>query len=159
MTKVVVDFNVPDNKVDAFAAWLQRVTGEEDYGIVEGYRADDHVSRRRALQAFADEMELTLRRHDHKTGWREKAIDALFRLLLLEVEEAKVAMEFFNTREARAELIDVANFCLIVYDRLGAYKEDDIVPAVIAMEASNRLTSNKAEQERIKKEQGIEPTS
>lgn len=117
-TKVVVEFSVKDR--DAFLAALQTATsyngGMRD--LVIGYRADDHVQRRSALETFANQMEIKLRKNDHKTGWREKPIEALFKLLLLEVEEFKVAYDYFTVGEARPELVDIANFALIVSDRL-----------------------------------------
>ena len=74
---------------------------------------------REPLGDFAYQMELKLRKNDHKTSWRRQPIEALFRLLALEIEEFKVSDEFFNVEEARKELIDVSNYCLILYDRLG----------------------------------------
>jgi hypothetical protein len=40
-------------------------------------------------------------------------------MMLLELEEFKCALEFFEVSDARKELIDVANYACIVYDRLG----------------------------------------
>jgi hypothetical protein len=115
---ISVNFNVQDEKREDFIQWLQQVTTTGPTCLL-GYRADDIVNRREALQRFANEMETVLRRHDHKTSWRERPIEALVRLLFLELEEFKVALEFFETKDARKELIDCANFCLIVWDRLG----------------------------------------
>lgn len=116
--RVNVEFQVKDR--EAFLTALQTATsyngGMRD--MVIGYRADDHVQRRSTLETFTGAMELKLRKNDHKTGWREKPIEALFKLLLLEIEEFKVAHEFFTVAEARPELVDIANFSLIVWDRL-----------------------------------------
>lgn len=123
-TKVVVEFSVKDR--DAFLIALQTATsyngGMRD--LVIGYRADDHVQRRSALETFANQMEIKLRKNDHKTGWREKPIEALFKLLLLEIEEFKVSYEYFTVGEARPELVDIANFALIVSDRLSLLDQD-----------------------------------
>lgn len=77
---------------------------------------------RPVLKDFADLMELKLAKNDHKTSWRELPVEALFRLLMLEIEEFKVAHEFLGHVEARKELVDIANFCLILHDRLGIDK-------------------------------------
>ncbi len=120
--KVHIEFNVADGKREEFLHWLSAVTGgglghAADH--VEGFRADDQVERRAALRLFVDQMELKLRKNEHKSNWKEKPIEALFKLLLLEIEEFKVAYEFFGVNEARPELVDVANFALICWDRLG----------------------------------------
>lgn len=117
--KISVEFTVPLGKRDAFLAALEAWDKKTETGFDFGYRADDYVQRRRALSLFVDQMELKLRANDHKTTWREKPIEALFRLMLLEIEEFKVAHEFFTISESRPELVDVANFCVILWDRLG----------------------------------------
>lgn len=100
-----------------------------------GYRIDDGVSKREALRKFADEMELKLRKNDHKSDWREKPIQALFKLLLIELEEFKALYDYFPTAEARRELVDVANFCMIVHDRMGDLVQR--VPAKLQEESEN----------------------
>lgn len=83
------------------------------------------VELRPAVRAFAEAMELKLRKHDgKKTHWRMQPIEALVRLMMLEVEEYKVADEFFSVKEARTELVDIANYALIVYDRLTLVNQD-----------------------------------
>lgn len=72
---------------------------------------------------FAIAMEAKLRKHDHKTTWKGKPIEALKRLLLLEIEEFKVAHEFFDADEATAELVDIGNYALILRDRIRIEKE------------------------------------
>lgn len=72
---------------------------------------------------FALAMEAKLRKNDGKTHWREKPIEALKRLMLLEVEEFKVAHEFFDASEAMKELVDIANYALILRDRIRIEKE------------------------------------
>ena len=114
--KVTVEFSIADGKHDQFIADLQAFTGLMDY--IQGYRADDQVARRQALARFVDQMELKLRKNDHKKNWREKPLQALIALMLLEVEEFKVAYEHFAVEEARPELVDIANFAMIVWDRL-----------------------------------------
>lgn len=117
--KIVVEFTVQDGKRDEFLAQLQAADSKDMFAACQGFRADDYVSRREALVKFVDAMELKLRKNDHKTNWRTQPVEALIRLMLLELEEFKVADEFFTVAEARTELTDVSNYALIVYDRLG----------------------------------------
>jgi hypothetical protein len=80
---------------------------------------------RPAVRAFAEAMELKLRKHDgKKTHWREQPIEALVRLLVLELEEFKIADDFFNVAEARTELKDIANYAMILDDRLAMIDQD-----------------------------------
>lgn len=111
---VHVAFTVPDGKSGDLIKMLQTHDN-----VSVGFRADDYVSRRAALVAFVDQMELKLRKNDHKQNWREQPVEALFRLMMLEVEEFKVAHEFFPVDAARRELVDIANYALILWDRLG----------------------------------------
>ncbi len=76
-----------------------------------------HVVRREVVE-FAMAMEAKLRKKDGKTHWRERPIEALMRLMLLEVEEFKVAHEFFGPDEAMDELRDIANYAMILWDRI-----------------------------------------
>lgn len=77
------------------------------------------ITLRPEVAAFAVAMELKLRKNDHKTTWRDKPVEALVRLMVLELEEFRVAHEFFDTRDSRGETVDIANFAMIVWDRLG----------------------------------------
>ena len=121
--RVVVEFQVTDR--DKFLKSLQTWDeNEEDFNYCTGFRADDYVSKRQALVAFVDAMETKLRKNDHKTGWREKPVEALFKLLKLEIAEFEVAFEFFSIKEARTELVDTSNFCMMVWDRLGTLDQE-----------------------------------
>lgn len=122
--KVHVEFSVPKGRRDEFLKHLQTWDEGSSIPFIVTFRADDYVARREALVKFVDQMELKLRKNEHKKNWREKPIEALFRLLMLEVEEFKVAHEFFTVEEARPELVDVANFALICWDRLGLLEQE-----------------------------------
>lgn len=80
------------------------------------------------LAAFVERMEAKLRKNDHKNetpeGWHDLPIDGLLKLMHLEIEEFKVADDFFAVKRARAELVDVANFAMIVDDRLSTLDQD-----------------------------------
>lgn len=124
MTKEIIHvaFTVPAGGRERFLMWLQSVSEQGEKGSVGeplGYRADDTLQRRAALQSFADRMETVLRKHDSKSSWRTDPIDMLVRKLKLELMEFEVAYDFQRWEEARNEAVDLANFCLIVFDRLG----------------------------------------
>lgn len=121
--KVVIEFTVINR--EKFLAAIQKWDdqGSDDTYIV-GFRADDALDKRVPLRIFMDAMEVKLRKNEHKTTWREKPIEALFRLMQLEMEEFRVALEFFAIKEARAELPDIANFAMFLYDRLGMLDQD-----------------------------------
>ncbi len=118
--RVIVEFEVlsghRDRFLDALKEWDDR---REEKSPVLGFRADDALDKRVPVKVFSDAMEQVLRRHENKTTWREKPIEALFKLLRLEVEEASVALDHFSAAEARHEMVDIGNFACILYDRLG----------------------------------------
>lgn len=76
------------------------------------------LTPRPEVMEFAVAMEEKLRKKDGKTHWRERPIEALTRLMLLEVEEFKVAHEFFGADESMDELRDIANYAMILWDRI-----------------------------------------
>lgn len=111
---VYVAFTVHD--VERFEAQLQAACEHDDN--VVGLRTGQSMEHRPALKQFADQMEEKLKKNDSKTHWRELPVEALFRLLNIELEEYRVAHEFLTVKEARTELVDVANYALILWDRL-----------------------------------------
>ena len=78
---------------------------------------------RPVLAEFAALMEMKLRKNDHKSSWKELPVEALFKLLMLEIEEFRIAHEYLSIEEARGELIDCAAYCMILHDRLGMVKK------------------------------------
>ncbi len=122
---VTVIFTVPKGGKERLLGSLQH-NEEEGTGEIQclGWRADDTVQRREALTKFVDRMELVLRQHDAKTTWRVRPIEALIKLLKLEMHEFDVAHEFFEVREARKELVDIANYAMICDDRLSLLDQD-----------------------------------
>jgi hypothetical protein len=128
--RVVVEFQVTDREkfLMALQCWDEAcdrcdTLQTQNNGCIS-FRADDYVSKRQALVAFVDKMEEKLRKNEHKKNWREKPVEALFKLLMLEIREFKVAFEFFSIEEARTELVDAANFCMMVHDRLGMLDQE-----------------------------------
>lgn len=121
--RVNVEFTVTNK--EHFLDWLHKA--EQECGFVLGFRADDEgLDKRAALRAFVDQMEHKLRKNEHKSNWRTKPIDALLKLMLLEIEEFKVAHEFFAVSESRPELVDIANFALMLHDRLGMFDQQQV---------------------------------
>lgn len=73
---------------------------------------------RPALRRFAGLMEIKLRKNDHKTGWRELPPEALLKKLEIELEEFRVAYQYESRAEAVMELVDIANFAMMLADRI-----------------------------------------
>lgn len=121
MERVVVEFNVSDR--EKFLKELQEAEENEHFSC-HGFRADDALDKRVPVKVFSDAMEMKLRKNDHKRGWRELPIEALLRLMLLEVEELKVALDFLDVKEARNEAVDIGNFSMMLHDRLGMLDQD-----------------------------------
>lgn len=88
---------------------------------------------RPAVVEFATAMEAKLKKNDHKTGWHDQPIEAHVKLMKIEVMEFDVAMEFLGDEEAAKECVDIANFALIIRDkllaRIAAGKEEFRRPA------------------------------
>lgn len=110
-----IEFQVDEGRRGDLLSWVGHIV---NLNVALSFRSD-FTQTRPALRVFADAMEMKLRKNDHKTGWRDQPIQAHIRLLLLELEEFKVALEFFKVKDARNETIDIANFAMILYDKLG----------------------------------------
>ena len=80
--------------------------------------AEGRTVVRDAVAEFAVAMELKLRKNDHKTGWHDQPIEAHIKLLRIEMQELDVALEFLGDEAAAKECVDVANFALIIRDKL-----------------------------------------
>jgi hypothetical protein len=86
------------------------------------------IEMRSELVEFAVEMEMVLKKHDHKQSWRELPVMALVRKLELELAEFHVAYDHLTVGEARKELVDIANFAMFVWDRLRMLDQDRTIP-------------------------------
>lgn len=73
---------------------------------------------RNEVAEFAMAMELKLRKNDHKTGWRDQPIEAHIKLLRIEMMELDVALDHLGDEEAMRECVDIANFAMIIRDKL-----------------------------------------
>ena len=85
------------------------------------------VDLRSQLSDFASQCELKLQKNDHKTEWVRLPVEALIRKLEIELEELKVAIQYEGVTDAMGEAVDVANFAMMLWDRLRQDKEN-IVP-------------------------------
>jgi hypothetical protein len=77
---------------------------------------------RREVMAFATAMETTLRKHDNKGGWNECGLGYLLDGVEREYKEAREAWndvekqkDYYRVSE---ELVDVANFCMMFWERM-----------------------------------------
>ncbi len=114
---VNVEFTVVAGKRQPLIDALQALD-EQNLIPCEGWRADDYVQRREALVKFNEAMEVKLRRNEQKRNWADQSIEGLMRLMLIEVEKAKVLHEFNTPEGLQASLVDIANWCLFVWSRL-----------------------------------------
>jgi hypothetical protein len=83
---------------------------------------DRDVVMRPTVFAFALAMERTLRKHDlvkrGQEGWRKRPIQDLLYALLTEVDELMQAFELGDDLRTGAEAVDVANFAMMLTDRV-----------------------------------------
>jgi NTP pyrophosphatase (non-canonical NTP hydrolase) len=63
-------------------------------------------------------MEQKLRANDHKGGWDDDTLGALFARLLEEVEELRAGIDLRSGSCIIDEAADVANFCMMLADRV-----------------------------------------
>jgi hypothetical protein len=80
---------------------------------------DALVELRAQLYAFAQQCEKKLQKNDHKTEWVKLPVKALLEKLKIEVRELEVALEYEGPAESMNECVDVANFAMMLWDRLG----------------------------------------
>lgn len=87
-------------------------------------RIEDPVDGRNVFELrpevveFAVAMEAKLQKNDHKTGWHDQPIEAHIKLLRIEMMELDVALDHLGDEAAVKECVDVANFALIIRDKL-----------------------------------------
>lgn len=82
-------------------------------------------SIRPEVAEFALRMEAKLAKKDGegKTHWHQLPVKAIRRFLGIEVLELEAAMDFLSIDEQMGEAVDVANYSLILWDRLRAEKD------------------------------------
>lgn len=73
----------------------------------------------KALAAFVDVMREKLIKNIHKKeDWKEINLDFMWRRMLLEVEELKLAMDHETPLAVQKECADVANFLMFIHHRM-----------------------------------------
>ena len=77
------------------------------------------VDARWQVRAFAEEMEKVLKKNDYKGGWYDCSKEYLQHRLVEEMGEyfKLLAEGSLGGEEAQKELIDIANFCMMLWDR------------------------------------------
>lgn len=76
------------------------------------------IDVREELADFALAMEAKLSANDHKAHWRAVDISYLFHRLHQELNELETAHEQMIAADVRAEAVDVANFAMMIFDRI-----------------------------------------
>ncbi len=72
------------------------------------------------VRAFAEEMEAVLKKNDYKGGWSDCDIRYLQDRLVEEVGEYFALLSRGSLpkgEELQKELLDIANFCMMIWDR------------------------------------------
>lgn len=88
------------------------------------------ITLRPEVAAFAELMELTLRRNDHKPSWRADSAGQLLARLHDEVSELSACVECCAAHDLSAvsEAVDVANFAMMIADVLGGLAQPKPAP-------------------------------
>jgi len=77
------------------------------------------VRLRPAVRRFAREMEMRLREHESKGGWKICSDEFLIHRLFDELMELVIAKYQKRTLSVRKEAADVGNFAMMVFDNNG----------------------------------------
>lgn len=86
----------------------------------EGGAPVERIELRPAVKWFAEQMELRLRRNDHKGGWSNCTHSYLKRRLRNEVSELEHELTLVENNEMVIhEAADVANFAMMIADIAG----------------------------------------
>lgn len=79
---------------------------------------------RKELVDFANQMESILKENDFKGGWDNMTVHELLERLHEEVLEFEVELDANRPYNAAQEIIDVANFCMMIYDKIVNQKKN-----------------------------------
>jgi NTP pyrophosphatase (non-canonical NTP hydrolase) len=87
--------------------------------------AEKRIVPRQELRVFARAMEKVLRQNDWKRGWKGDSPRVLMDRIWDEIRELEPAADRWARNEAtieevQKELLDIANFCMMAWDRLEA---------------------------------------
>ena len=78
---------------------------------------------RREIVAFAFYMEQKLRKRDGYGGWDHLPLEYLREKLQAEVRELEISLRYEPANEVMNECIDVANYCMFIFDILAKGKD------------------------------------
>lgn len=84
----------------------------------------DECTKYPTLDVFVRGMVDKLDKNSHKTGWRNLPPEALKRYLEIEIQEFDVAFKYESTEVAQKELVDIANYAFILWDRLEGIRKE-----------------------------------
>ena len=76
------------------------------------------------VKSFAEAMELKLQKRDGYGGWRHLPLKYLREKLQAEVRELEISIKYEPTDEVMNECVDVANFCMFIWDILNQGGDD-----------------------------------
>ena len=82
------------------------------------------MKTREEVAAFAKAMEKKLRKRDGYGGWRHLPLEYLREKLQAEVRELEISLKYEPTEEVMNECVDVANFCMFIWDILSQGGDD-----------------------------------
>ena len=108
-----------------FKKWLKDNGSEaipfaEDIAYINSFAEDfaqqEAIELRTPLKDFALVMESILKENDHKGGWEWDTPQQLMTRLDEEVGELHQAFRDNDPYLVQKELVDVANFCMMIYD-------------------------------------------
>lgn len=120
MTKDQKQIEAQKAVIDALQETIaaQAQTNAAKYRALTALRALYDLKHREPLVWFTAEMEQTLRKNDYKGGWSKCKIDWLYKRLCDEVVELGRAVQERKGLHIIAEAADVANFAMMVADRV-----------------------------------------
>jgi len=91
--------------------------GEEPEDVFE--EEDEQLREIKAsVETFAKQMEKILIKNIDKGGWKDERISFLVQRFWEEKEEVRLAIEEIDEQKLYKELIDVANFCMMICEIL-----------------------------------------
>ncbi|CAB4155828.1 hypothetical protein UFOVP661_19 [uncultured Caudovirales phage] len=82
------------------------------------------TSIRPEVAYFAEMMELKLKKRDGYGGWDHLPLEYLREKLQAEVRELEISLRYEPTNEVMNECIDVANYCMFIWDILAKGKDN-----------------------------------
>lgn len=95
---------------------LKAIQHAMEYGMTN---LSERLSVRPAVKWYAERMEETLRRNDHKGGWKRCDLQYLSMRLTQERKELSDAIASKDPERIINETTDISNFALMIADKFG----------------------------------------